>query len=98
MEFKSGLGIGFSGSFEWKVLPHNNRLLLRSFRILGLNLSSVKGGGDVRVKLISFSQIRAHRETHLAKYNNKRGTALVGGGGGRGGGGVLTVRYNFNSF
>ena len=45
MEFKSGLGIGFSGSFEWKVLPHNNRLLLRSFRILGLNLSSVKGGG-----------------------------------------------------
>ena len=44
MEFKSGLGMGFSGSLEGKDLPHNDGLLLRSSRKLGLSLSRVIGG------------------------------------------------------
>ena len=44
MEFKSGLGMGFSGSLEGKDLPHNDGLLLRSSRKLGLSLSRVLGG------------------------------------------------------
>ena len=43
MEFKSGLGMGFSGSLEGKDLPHNDGLLLRSSRKLGLSLSRVIG-------------------------------------------------------